>query len=210
MSLSLGHVLAKGIGFLGLVWLARLVDGTELGRFATVITIVGYMTAISNWGSDAVAIRHVARFPETGGDVGRIVTRSRLIVGAIFYVGFSCVAVGLGGLGWAIGPVGVATLAYAYRRDWSLLARGKGKWIALSQTIREVLFAGLVLGLVAQGPSAGAALWAVAIADAGWTVATLLFSGDPGKRSAKGSVLGVNWLFREGWPIAIVSIMTMT
>jgi O-antigen/teichoic acid export membrane protein len=208
-SLSLAHTVSKGIGFGASVLLARSVSGGELGIYATLITVSGYLTAVTNWGSDAIGIRQIASIPTSQAKIARRVTLSRLAIAAVVFVMLAAACTAMG-TRWAVGPFGVMLVAYAFRSDWILLGAGKSIAVGIAQVLRECVFAGLVLLLLVKGPSAATALWSAAIADAAWTLATLGLRG-PGK-AAESQEQGftVRWLMGEGWPILLVSLMTMT
>ena len=206
VGLSVGHVSAKALGFSTAVLLARFLDSTTLGLYATFAVIFGFTVAACNWGTDALGIRAVARDPDSSPGIASSVSRYRLVTVSIASAfGLALTVAGKIPLQVAA-PLVLCLLAFALRRDWTLLAKGDVRAVNLAILIREAVFLALVFLVVQKRPELRWALWCLAAAEIAWTVASLALV-----KHQKQAVPGpgrIPW-FREGWPIAIVSVMTL-
>jgi O-antigen/teichoic acid export membrane protein len=136
-ALSVGYALGKAIGFAAVVALSRHLPARTLGEYATIITFVGYLQAMTNWGSDALGIRTVARHPDQAGAQVREIARCRFAVGlapvAIFMVGLVYFGTGLS----TAAAVLAIWVAYLLRSDWALLAEGRNRSVGAWIIVRE-------------------------------------------------------------------------
>jgi O-antigen/teichoic acid export membrane protein len=204
-SLSLGHVTAKAIGFGAAVLLARYLDPATLGLYASLAVALGFGLAACNWGTDALGIRSVAREPASAAAIATSVARFRLATVSLGCV-IGVVAGIMTGAVSLIAPLVTCLVAFAFRRDWVLLAKGDLRAVSLALLAREVVFLALVVALVRPRPELHGALWCLAAAEVAWTLATYAFA-----RHNPPSSTGLpqrTWL-RDGWPIAVVSVMTL-
>lgn len=210
VALSAGYVVAKGVGFVAIVALARFMPSGELGRYATIITVVGYLQAVTNWGSDALGIRFGAQYPGASRKLYQAVFRSRFATGLLpllsLVLGLWWYHVGVAGL------LAVVALwfAFLFRADWLLLAKGRtgavGVWVAL----RETSFAMLALSLVRITGSAEGALWGYAIAEWVWSVGTMAMLRHPDRESNVPEAPGPKELIIRGLPLVVVSLTALT
>ena len=204
--LSVGHVSAKALGFLTAVLLARSLDSTTLGLYASLAVIFGFTVAACNWGTDALGIRAIARDPGSIRAIASSVSRYRLVTVSI--ASLAGIALAMTGLlpVQAAAPLILCLLAFAFRKDWALLASGDVRSVNLALLSRELVFLALVFVLLPKGAELQWALWCLAAAEVAWTISSHVLVGS-GKPSGDGPGKGL-W-FREGWPIAIVSVMTL-
>jgi len=209
-ALSSGYVVGKSIGFVAVIALARFMPSEQLGRYATIITFVGYLQAITNWGSDALGIRSAAQTPGSSGRLSAAVLKSRVAVGVTPLI---ALLIGLRFHGTSISclvAVTAAWLAFLFRADWLLLARGKSWTVGIWVAVREAVFALLSVSVVRITGSVESALWSYATAEWVWSIGTrwkLLNSGDePGSVTS----LQPRELIVLGFPLAIVSLTVLT
>lgn len=209
-ALSVGYTIAKGIGFLAITALARSMPAEQLGAYATVITLVGYLQAVTNWGSDALGIRFAAQSPETSGTLYRAVLRSR------FAVGIAPLVVLLLGLVWhnasasCLLAVAAAWLAFLFRADWLLLAQGRSRAVGILVGVRETAFALLAVTIVRSIGTAESALWSYAVAEWAWSIGTRRMVAQVVHSGGRPSCLGTLQLIRQGLPLALVSLTVLT
>jgi O-antigen/teichoic acid export membrane protein len=208
-ALSSGYVVGKGIGFGALLLLARHLPADQLGVYATIVTLIAFLQAMSNWGSDAIGIRAAAQEPDTLVAVYARVVQCRLIMGALPVLAL------LGGLLWhqssllSVAAVSAAWLAFVLRADWALLGRGEHRTVGLWVAVREFVFAGVVFLVVRATGRLETALWAYAIAEWSWTLGTI-GSGIGKFRSAmSGSRASFRAMVGQGFPLAIVSVTVL-
>lgn len=206
--LGVGHFASKGIAFGSAIFLARQLRPDAVGHYAVAIAVLGYAQAFTNWGSDALGIRAVARDPESAAPLAGNVSRVRLALGAIAACGLLALTLG-GILSLAtVVPMVVCLLALVFRRDWFLLGRCKPKRVGVALAAREVVFLAAVLWILVVRPTLSVALWCVAGAELAWTMATMLLAGR--LLSCQRTSATTRFLLIEGWPIAIVSLTVLT
>ena len=210
VTLSVGHGASKGIAFVTTLVLARLLVPSDLALFAVLMTGLGYMLAVTNWGSDAIGIRTTANESDAARANASAVARFRLLVGA--GVGLATIAAGL----YfhlpprCLLPLTLCTLALAFRQDWLLLGSGRTKSVGIALAGREVGFLAVVLLVVSRWPRIEVVLWGVFAAELLWTFLTRwLARRDVVAGTASGS-LSPGSLAAHGLPIVIVSVTMLT
>jgi O-antigen/teichoic acid export membrane protein len=210
VTLSAGHAAAKIVAFATAVLLARILPADTLGMFAITITALGYMQAITNWGSDALGIRYVASSASSAPLIGSAVARVRVVIGAVVIAATMVIAPRLSAPPLVTAGLSACVLALMFRRDWLLLGLGMTRRVSLALAGREVVFIIAVVTLVAVYPTLQVAIWAVVLAEVSWTVLTLILSNGASRFSGLGDALSLKNLALQGLPIAIVSITVLT
>jgi O-antigen/teichoic acid export membrane protein len=203
-------ILAKLIAVLSAAMLGRAIGSEGLGIYAAGIALVGYALIVTNFGLESVGVRLIASETAPAFGLARHIRQIRLITGAacaliwvavVFYRD-SSVSVYL--------PLGMATIAFALRDDWVLLALRRERDVAAIVVIREATFFGLVALAIMESKSAAVAAWSYLAAEFIAALvsqvlrARVVASGDnratPSKRS----------LLHQGWPLFVMGTMTLT
>lgn len=210
MTLFAGHGLSKATAFLSTIILARSLSSRDLALYATLVTVLGYAQAITNWGSDAIGIRNVS----SGGVGAQIailnVRKFRLLIGVSLILVAMAVCLPLGiGAGLVL-PLGLCIIAMAFRLDWLLLAKARPAQVGMALAAREGVFLLSALAVAATGSSVTWVLWALLLSEVCWAVATIVLSFrlTPDEHPAGG--LAPRYLASQGLPIVLVSILSLT
>lgn len=209
-ALSAGYVLGKGVGFIAVAALARFMPAEQLGLYATTITYVGYLQALTNWGSDALGIRAVAQHPSAAASLSGSVVASRLAVGFVpllaLVVGLALHHASVSG----ILAVSTAWLAFVFRSDWLLLGRGEARAVGIWVLLREVSFAALAVSVIRSVGTVESGLWCYASAEWIWSLGTRWAARQASASSVERAILSVKDLLVQGVPLAVVSLTVLT
>jgi O-antigen/teichoic acid export membrane protein len=209
--LGVGHIIGKSLAFLGALIIARALGPGATGIFGTVITFLMYGWVLADSGAGTIGTRMLASGYTDAGEIARRVTATRLLGSAVACViGAFAIATLHGSWSW-LPPLGVASVAYALRFDWILLGQQRMPSIAAASVLREGAFCVLAAIVVSRTGSVTAAAWCFALAELTWSVTTGLLSrvrlSRPGAEAREAT--SANFL-REGWPIAVFALMTLT
>jgi len=206
-ALGVGHVIAKAVAFTAAILLARKLSAQALGIYAIVLTALGYMQAVTTWGTDALGIRSVARETSQAAAVAVGVLKVRAAIGAVIVGLITVASVWLKLSPHIVVGLSLCLAALVLRRDWLLLARGDAAKVGLALGVREALFLCLILVAVPLFPHLETAIWALVIAELGWTGTTVLLARRDG---AHDRTVSARSLVIEGLPIALVSVTVLT
>jgi O-antigen/teichoic acid export membrane protein len=209
-NLAVGHGAAKAIGFVSTILLARFLPTEDVALYAILLTALGYMQAMANWGSDAIGIRSVASQPDGSRGTASVIARFRLFTGGLIALLAVVLALALGVPAACLPPLLLCILVLAYRRDWLLLGRGQTRRVGFALAIREVTFLLCTVVVTRMWPSVAVALWGVLAAELLWTLASATLYRASGPPAEGRSELGLRDLAIQGLPIAIVSVTVLT
>jgi O-antigen/teichoic acid export membrane protein len=209
LGLSIGHLTSKAVAFGTTVVLARALSRADLGSYAAVVTVFGFAVATCNWGTDALGIRAIATNPEHERGILRAVLLQRGSIAILLGIVAFCVGPLVGVRTSLLFPALATLLAFAPRRDWLLLSKGDARGVGLALLCREITLLSLALLVVPRWPALGTAIWCYVGADLMWTVSSYLATlRTSPERQNEHSGLALK-LTQDGWPIAIVSVMTL-
>jgi O-antigen/teichoic acid export membrane protein len=146
------ELIAGALGFVVIVHLARRLGPPAFARVEYAAAVAGWLLVVVRGGVDVIVIREAARRPRLVRPLTEILIGLRCVAAV---AGYGLVLLMAALVGPVRGPVvaltGLMLVPSALVTDVGLRASGRLRWLAVSQTVRAVGYAGVVLGLV-HGP----------------------------------------------------------
>jgi O-antigen/teichoic acid export membrane protein len=208
--LATGMMLGKAVAFASGALIGRSLGSAGLGQFGALVTVLGYLLILTNFGLDAIGTKVVAGSPEKGADIAAAVRGTRLIL-ALVLGGIGVVLATAGGYSPGIAiSLAMASVALAFRDDWLLFALGRDRVVSAGSVVREIAYLVMVASLVVRERSVLAAAVSYLIADALWAAYTQIAA----RRCAELGPWRIGSpslsMLKKSWPIAAMGLMSMT
>jgi O-antigen/teichoic acid export membrane protein len=146
------ELIAGALGFVVIVHLARRLGPPAFARVEYAAAVAGWLLVVVRGGVDVIVTREAARRPRLVRPLTEVLIGLRCVAAV---AGYGLVLVMAALVGPERGPVvaltGLLLVPSALVTDVGLRAAGRLRWLAVSQTVRAVGYAGVVLSLV-HGP----------------------------------------------------------
>jgi len=208
--LSTGHVLSKGLAFLSAVAIGRALGPHQTGLFGTATTFLLFAWVIADCGVGTIGGRLVASNPALTRNLDRNVFLIRLAGAALAVSLGSLAVVFFGGPSSILLPLCLSAIVYAFRRDWLLLGLGRIPAVAGAAVLRDLTFLLLSIGIVSSTKSLEAAVWSFFGAELVWSLVTTWAVRGANSQSVATSQTRSLGLYSQGWPVALMAMMTLT
>lgn len=154
LALGGGEIVARGIAFIGIAYLARELGPTGFGIISFALALVTYLSFAVHAGFDEIGGRAVARRPGEAPAIAASVVLVRLVLAAATLGVLAVVALLVdkpSTVKLVIVLTGLSFFAMALDTAWVYKALERNLWAALALVIGQVLYVGTVV-LVVRGP----------------------------------------------------------
>lgn len=154
--LSGGEFLAKLLTFAGFAYLARSLGPGEYGVLEFVLAVMVFFTLPADLGLGAYGAREIARNPARAPRLAQEIVQMRLLLAAasfVLLVAFVVLIRKPADVKLLLLLYGVSVLLSPALLQWLFQAHDLMHWVALASIIRQLVFAGLILGRFRPGSS---------------------------------------------------------
>jgi O-antigen/teichoic acid export membrane protein len=161
------ELFAAGVGFAVMVHLARRLGPSSFARVEYAAAVAAWLLVVVRGGVDVIATREAARRPRLVRPLTDVLVGLRCVAALVGYALVLIVAALVGPTrGAVVAVAGLMLFPSAFVTDVGLRASGRLWWLALSQAVRAVGYALVVLVLVWGPADASRAAWCLVAAEA--------------------------------------------